>query len=137
MSEAAVAAARNLVDSFKSGDLDAAFANVHPEGVIHEADELWYAGDFVGPDGFREIIETMSSRLQIEVGDYEVFDTAGEETFMKVNVTFTSPETGRRLEMPIVEIYRAKDGKLIDMDIFYKDTAAVIALATETAPATA
>jgi uncharacterized protein len=136
MSEAAVTAARTLIESFRAGDVDKAFDQVHPEGVIHEADELWYGGDWTGPEGFRKIIGIMSSKLDLEILDYEVYDSH-EVTVMNARIRFTSKSSGRQLEMPIVELYRERDGKLVDMDIFYKDTAAVIELANEAVTAEA
>jgi hypothetical protein len=47
---------------------------------------------------------------------------------MNANITFTSKATGRSLTMPVVEIYRGANGQLIDMDIYYKDTAVLLAL---------
>lgn len=132
MSQECETIARRMIDSFRAGDTETAFNCVHPEGVISEADNLPYGGDWVGPDGFREIIATMSTTLEIDIIDYTVFDS-DDVTIMKANITFTSIATGNKVTMPIVELYRARDGKLIDMDIFYKDTAALIALSQERA----
>ena len=133
MSQECVDAARKLVDNFQAGNLEVAFDCVHPDGVITEPSKLWYGGKWVGPDGLREIIETMTSKLDIEVVDYAVFDSE-DITTMKVEIRFRSKETGRTIEMPIVELYRERDGKLIEMDIFYKDTAAVLELADMWSP---
>jgi hypothetical protein len=132
MSQECETIARRMIDSFRAGDAETAFDCVDAEGVIREANRLPYGGDWVGPDGFRQIIATMSTTLEIDIVDYTVFDS-DEVTVMKANITFTSRATGNKVTMPIVELYRAREGKLIDMDIFYKDTAALIALSQERA----
>ena len=132
MSTECEAAARKLLDSMIAGDIAGALSALHDDVVVHEAESLWYPGDWKGLEGFGRVIELMTAKVDLKVHGYEVFD-ADTRTVMNAQVTFTSKATGRTLDMSIVEIYQARDGKLIDMDIYYKDTAAVIALAEETA----
>jgi ketosteroid isomerase-like protein len=132
MSTEAVAAASKLLDSIIAGDMDTALSALRADLVVHEAASLWYPGDWKGPEGFLQVIGLMTSKVDLKVHGYEVFD-AGARAVMNAQVTFTSKATGRTLDMSIVEIYQARDGQLIDMDIYYKDTAAVCALADETA----
>jgi len=112
------------------GDVETALSTLHPELVVHEPDSLWYPGDWHGPQGFSDIIGLMTSKLDLEIKSYETFDSP-QATVMRAEVTFTSKATGRSVDLSVVEVYKARDGRIIDMDIYYKDTAAVIALAEE------
>jgi ketosteroid isomerase-like protein len=121
------AAATQLLDAMKDGDLETAFAALSADNVIHEPASLWYGGDWKGPEGFGQILTTMSQYFDIQINGYEIFE-AGEIAVMKADITFTAKATGRSLTMPVVEIYRGTGGQLVDMDIYYKDTAALLAL---------
>lgn len=120
-------AATKLLDSVMAGDMSSALSTLHADCVIHEPASLWYGGDWKGPDGFAQILQIMTEKLDLTVQSYEVFP-AGDVTVMKAEISFTSKLTGRSLVMPVTEVYRALDGQLVDMDIFYKDTAALRAL---------
>jgi ketosteroid isomerase-like protein len=132
MSQECLDAASKLLDSVMAGDMGAALGTLHAENVVHEPASLWYGGDWKGPGGFAEILGLMTSKLDLKVNSYVVLD-GGDHAVMKAEVTFTSKASGRTLDMPVVELYRSRDGQLVDMDIFYKDTAAVLELANETA----
>lgn len=127
MSSPSSTAATKLLDSVMAGDMPNALSALHADCVVHEPPSLWYGGDWKGPEGFVQIVQIMTDKLDMTVQNYELFD-AGDVTIMKANVAFTSKLTGRTLDMPVVEVYRGRDGQLIDMDIFYKDTAALRAL---------
>lgn len=130
MSSESATAAKKLLDSVIAGDLETASSTLHAECVIHEPENLWYGGDWKGPDGFAQILGLMTSKLDIRVDSYELYE-AGDVAVMNAQITFTAKPNGRSLNTSVVEIYKARDGQLIDMDIFYKDTAAVLALAEE------
>lgn len=127
MTNASSKAATKLLDSIMAGDMPSALSTLHAECVVHEPASLWYGGDWKGPDGFTQILQIMTDKLDLAVQSYEVFPS-DEVTIMKAEISFTSKLTGRSLVMPVTEVYRALDGQLIDMDIFYKDTAALRAL---------
>jgi ketosteroid isomerase-like protein len=122
MSNGPVAA--KLLDSFIAGDLAGAVSVIHADCVVHESAALPYAGDWHGPAGFTELVATMVGLYEVGFAGYEIIDN-GELVSMRAFATFTSRATGRGLETSIVEIYRFRDGQIVDADIFYKDPSAV------------
>src|SRR5271167_2786813 len=127
MTNASSTAATKLLDSVMAGDMASALSALHADCVVHEPPGLWYGGDWRGPDGFVQILQIMTDKLDMIVQSYQIF-SPGDVTIMKAEISFTSKLTGRSLDMPVVEVYQALDGQLIDMDIFYKDTATLRAL---------
>ena len=129
MSSDGVTAARTLLDSMMAGDGAGVMSVLHPDLVVRAAPSLWYGGDHHGPTAFAEAMGVIAERVDAKVTDYQVYD-CDEVTVVNMRATFTAKATGRSMEMPITEIYRVRDGRIVDMDVYYKDTAALLALLT-------
>ncbi len=124
------AAPRKLLDSFMAGDLEGALSAIHPDCVLHEAESLPYAGDWHGKEGFKELVGIMLGAFDLKINGYEVYPST-DVISMKAEGVFTSRKTGRSVTMPLVEIYRIRDGLIVDADIFYKDAMEINKLAAE------
>lgn len=131
VSDDLAASPRKLLDSFSAGDLEAAVSAIHPDCVLHEAESLPYAGDWRGHGGFRELVGIMLSCFDLKILGYEVYESAPDTVSMKAEGIFTSKKSGRSVMMPLVEIYKIKDGLIFDADIYYKDAMAINRLANE------
>ncbi len=117
---------QRMIEAFRAGDLDTALATVHEDLVVHEAASLPYGGDWPGPGAFRDLLHQLGVH-GLEVLTSEIFD-AGNEVVVRFDARFTSPRSAAVIPMPIVEVYRFTDGLISDIDIFYKDTKALIDL---------
>jgi hypothetical protein len=131
MSNGAVAA--RLLDSFIASDLAGAVSTIHADCVVHESQALPYPGDWHGPAGFTELVGVMTGLFDVSFAGYEIIDD-GDQVSMRAHATFTARATGRSLSTSIVEIYRFRDGQIVDADIFYKDPSAVRALTEALVP---
>jgi ketosteroid isomerase-like protein len=62
-------------------------------------------------------------------------DIVAGEAFVavRVNGTMTSRSTDRSMPMDVVDIYQLREGKIARVDVFYKDTAAVVGLGQQEA----
>lgn len=124
MSKQDGAVAAKLLDSFIAGDMDGALSTIHADCVVHESQALPYPGDWHGPAGFGELVGKLVEYFDVKFSSYEVID-GGDTVAMRAFATFTSRASGQSLETSIVEIYRFRDGQIIDADIFYKDPSAI------------
>ena len=115
---------RTFVDLLSGGDADRAFKLLHPNVVVHEADALPYSGTYHGVEGFGQMMEGLSGTFDLQVNKYEVLD-AGDTVIARMDISLTARSSGLSTDMPIVELYRFTDGLISEVDIFYKDTAAV------------
>jgi ketosteroid isomerase-like protein len=120
-----------MVAAFQTGDIQAVLGEFHPECQVHEADSLPYPGTHTGLEGFTELLGSMHTSFDITLENSEIFD-AGDTVVQRVQMTFISRKSGRKISMPVVEVYKFRDGKIIDADVYYKDAAAVGELAQDT-----
>lgn len=118
-------------NALAAGDLDRMMAVAGPDTVVHEAENLPYAGDIVGVDGIRtDLLGKMSAVSDLAVTETSVAQ-AGDRVLVQMTGEFTSKATGRTVAMPMIEIYTVRDGKIRDIDVFYKDTAKINVLFNE------
>jgi hypothetical protein len=55
---------------------------------------------------------------------FDVSD-GGDCAVARMQLTFTNRSSGRVVIMPSVELYRTSDGKVTELDIYYKSTSAI------------
>ncbi len=48
-----------FVDAFARGDIDTALGHLAPHSLVDEADGLAFSGQYRGPDGFKQLLDTM------------------------------------------------------------------------------
>lgn len=126
MPNQATAVVDSMIAALLAGDLDGMTVNFHPEITLREADCLPYPGVFTGIKAFREdLLGKLLAGLDLEVEEREVLDASNGIVVVRMCGKFTSKHTGRSVQMPMVEIYQVVDGKIVDVDIYYKDAAAI------------
>ncbi|MFJ3921561.1 nuclear transport factor 2 family protein [Streptomyces sp. NPDC090022] len=111
----------------ESGAIEEALELIDPELVIHEAESLPYPGDFHGPAGFVQLAEKVFGLADLSISDVRLLED-GDTVVSRSRATFTARATGRVLETEVVELYTFRDGRIADIDAFYKDTHAVVEL---------
>jgi ketosteroid isomerase-like protein len=103
-------------------------ALLHDDFVVHEAGGLPFSGDYHGPQGFFDLLNRMNEALELMVGPITT-DPLGDETVAaRFRLTFTSRTSGKSVEMGLVEIYTVRDGRIAELDVYYKDPGAVASL---------
>jgi hypothetical protein len=127
MSQANVDVVRRFEDAFVRGDLDEVLSLLTEDVVVHEAASLPYAGEHRGHDGFLRLADAfnrvweMTSEL-----DLTFLDTGTDRVVVLVAYDVVARATGRPFRLDHVEIYTVRDGRIADLDIYYKDTAAMV-----------
>jgi uncharacterized protein len=117
-----------FVQAFIDGDSQRMRSYLADDVVLHEAAVLPYGGDHLGVEGFFRSLQTASSIFDAEALKWELMD-AGDKVILHMLVRLTSRRTGKILEIPVVEIFAFRDGKIIDDDVYYKDASLVAGLA--------
>jgi hypothetical protein len=128
MSSPSAAVVRKFLDSFAGGDVPTALSCFAEDCVVDEAHGLPFSGRYVGHAGFLDILGRMSAHFDAKVTSTEVLD-AGEVVIGKLGLTFTSKASGRELATTVVELYTVAQGRITHADVYYKDPAALSALA--------
>ncbi|WP_244970981.1 nuclear transport factor 2 family protein [Gordonia jinghuaiqii] len=98
----------------------------HPDIVVREADELPYGGEWKGKEGLRALMTKISSLAHLTVSDIDIFDVDENNVITRQVATFKREGADATLTLPMVEVYRFENEQIIEIDVFYKDTKAMI-----------
>src|ERR1700721_399460 len=101
---------------------------LHDDFVVHEAGGLPFSGDYHGPQGFFELLNRMNDVLDLAVGSIATEPLGDDAVAARFRLTFISRASGKSVEMALVEIYTVRDGRITELDVYYKDPAAIAAL---------
>lgn len=105
------------------GDQDGFFAAVTDETEFHEAPSLPYAGVYRGLAAIKRGAGMMFGAWDNFSFDVLQYGAGGDVVFVHVMIGGTGRKTGKSFSMPIVELWRLKDGKIVEIRPFYFDTA--------------
>jgi ketosteroid isomerase-like protein len=113
--------------AFVRGDMDEVLSLLHEHIVVHEAPSLPYGGDHRGHDGFLKLAATFNRVWEMTSPLDLTFLDAGETAVVVfVRYDVVARATGNALTLDHVEIYTVRDGKIADLDVYYRDTAAIV-----------
>ena len=127
--QGAVDIVRQWYELVLAGDLESAGAMMHDDFVLHEPAALPYGGEYHGAAGFFEIMGRINERFEAGLAaPVEYFD-ATDPVVIRLVGRFTSRATGETVEMSVVELYYVRDGKIAELDVYYKDPGAIAAIA--------
>ena len=117
---------RAVLEAFSHGDLDGVLSQFADDVVVRQASGIPHGGTHSGRTAFLAMLTTLDSTYKIENEDeHTVVTDAGDVVLLRMNPTFTSRSTGRSATIPTVEVYTVTDGRIVDVDVYYKDTAAL------------
>jgi len=103
--------------------------------VFSEPESLPFGGDYLGKDGFTQLLRNVSRHFRVELDEPRIVD-GGSFVAVRVQGTMTARATGRRMRMQVVDLYELRDRKITRVDVFYKDPLALTELCREGAAAT-
>jgi uncharacterized protein len=101
---------------------------LHDEFVAYEAGGLPYSGEYLGPQGFFELLAKMNEGLELTLGPAPQYLRTDDTIAVRSRLKFTARASGESVEMDLVEIYTVRDGLIVELDVYYKDPSAVAAL---------
>lgn len=110
-----------------AGNRDGLRSLLHEDVVAHEAPTLPYGGDHHGPDAFMNLFETVQSTWEFtEVFQYTYYESGPDTVILQVEVDSVAAATGKPIRLRLAEIFRIRDNKIAELDIYYWDTAAML-----------
>jgi ketosteroid isomerase-like protein len=127
MSKANVEVVERFEHAFVRGDMDEVITLLSTDIVVHEAPSLPYAGDHRGIEGFLRLAEAFNGVWAIKSPlDLTFLDAGEDKVVVLVKYEAEARATGAVLTLPHVEVYTVQDGKITDLDVYYRDTAAIL-----------
>ena len=101
---------------------------LHDDFVVHEAGGLPFSGDYYGWQGFYELLNRMNDVLDLTASPITTDSLGDDAVAARFRLRFISRASGESVEMGLVEIYTLRDGRIAELDVYYKDPAAVAAI---------
>jgi hypothetical protein len=124
--------ARQVVDDaytalFKQNDLDGFLRDFDAESELVEAKSLPYGGAFRGRETIKSAIQNVFGYWSVFSFDIESIVYGDEYVIAYGYFRATSSRTGKKIDMPLTEVWRIHDGKVRLCSPIYSDTHAAIA----------
>ncbi|MBF2050539.1 MAG: nuclear transport factor 2 family protein [Elainella sp. C42_A2020_010] len=131
MSQENLETIRYLFQAVENRDVAGVLAAYAPEIVIRDAASLPYGGIHHGLEGAKHHIEIAAqtwNHRQPEAARKMngVFLDAGEYVVVLWRLKGLEANSGRTIDSPVVSIYRMRDKKIIESQMFYADTTAIV-----------
>jgi ketosteroid isomerase-like protein len=101
---------------------------LHDDFVVHEAGGLPFSRDYHGSEGFFDLLNRMNDVLELTAGPVTTDPLGDAAVAARFRLRFISRASGESVEMGLVEIYTVRDGRIAELDVYYKDPAAVAAI---------
>lgn len=108
------------------GDFGPIADTLDPDCVLHQPASLPYGGEWHGPAGFEAWIKAFGAQWSsLEVRDPQFFP-CGDVVVSRSHVHAVARATGRPVDWPLLQFFRVRDGKILELRPFHWDTAAML-----------
>ena len=108
------------------GDFSSIAATLDPECVIYQPASLPYGGEWRGHRGFEAWMHAFAQQWSIlELKDTELYPN-GDVIVSKSHVYAISKATGLHLDWPLLQFFRMRENKVLELRPFYWDTATLL-----------
>lgn len=118
---------QDALDAADRGDDTAAMSIFHPDVIAHEAGALPFGGDHLGRPAYLAMLGALHSTYALDVRDKQIID-GGDRVVLRLDLALTAAGTGRTGTQICLVVLSFVDGLVTDVDIFYKDTEAMVGL---------
>lgn len=110
-----------------SGDFGPIAATLDPECVLYQPLSLPYGGEWRGHDGFERWMHSFAQTWTfLEVRDPEQMPL-GEVVVIRSHVYAERRGTGEKLDWPLLQYFKFREGLILELWPFYWDTAKLMA----------
>lgn len=108
------------------GEMETVLEQLDPQIVVREQESLPYENIYRGHDGFKQLFADLNKVwADFSFSLEEVYD-AGEIVVAVVRLRGKSKRSGESLDMPMVELWKMRDGKATECRSIVWDTAAML-----------
>ena len=108
------------------GDFSGVAATLDPDCVIYQPESLPYGGEWRGHSGFEAWMKAFAEQwASLEVKDSELYPN-GNVIVSKSHVYAVAKKTGRNADWPLLQFFRVRNGKIVELRPFHWDTASML-----------
>jgi ketosteroid isomerase-like protein len=131
MSQENVENIRRYFKAVEDRDVAGVLAAYDPEIVIRDAESLPYGGVYHGLAGAKQHAEGAAqtwNHLQsaAERKMDAVFLDSGDYVIVLWRLRGLATSSGSRLDLPVVNVYKLRGGKIVESQMFYSDTVSIL-----------
>ncbi|WP_026239281.1 nuclear transport factor 2 family protein [Parafrankia discariae] len=116
-----------LLAAVGGGNWDELSEILHPEFTITEPRSLPWGGVHIGIGSYITLMTAIVGMFDLDFRT-EWLLRQGDRMILRATVTFTDRATGNNVAMPTVELFTISGGLLRASEVYFADTAALLAL---------
>lgn len=94
--------------------------------VLVEPESLPHGGRHEGLDDFRSVQAGMRELWEQRIEGAEYWQCAEDRVVLRIVIRWTARATGRSVVLPMVDLIRFSDGKIVQIEAFVHDTKALL-----------
>ena len=117
---------REFWDRLKARRLGDAELLLHDDLVIRMPPSLPYGGVYHGRAGFRDNLARITALFEPENLRFDYLD-ATNPVVIRILGRFTAKANGKSAETDLTNLYYVRNGRIAEIDVYYKDPAAISA----------
>jgi ketosteroid isomerase-like protein len=127
---------QRFVTALARGELDDCLELVADGIVFSEARSLPFGGDWTGKQGVRDLFTAVARQYRVRLGPPQVLGGGVGGIVVRMSGRIIGRASGTQLPLDCLDLYQVEHGLISRVDVFYKDAAAVAALAADPGTAT-
>ncbi len=109
------------------GDFSVIAETLHPKCVLFQPHSLPYGGEWHGPEGFHSWMKAFGEEWSsLEVRDPHFFPSGDDVVFSRSHVFAVARRTGQDIDWPLLQFFRVKDDRILELRPFHWDTATML-----------
>jgi ketosteroid isomerase-like protein len=94
--------------------------------TVIEPASLPHGGTHHGLDEYRSLQDQMRRLWDQRIESAEYWQCADDRVALRIVITWTARATGRSVALPMIDMLRFRDGKVIEVEAFVQDTKALL-----------
>ncbi len=119
------AALIRVFDELQQGEDTGFWALFHPDASFHEASCLPYGGSHQGIEAIKSAYFEMCGTFSAMQSEFHEVLTAGDYCILYQSIQFTVAANGNQGGFPVAEMFRFREGKIIEWRANYFDACAM------------
>jgi ketosteroid isomerase-like protein len=120
---------QRFVTALARGEVDDCLELVADGIVFSEARSLPFGGDWTGKQGVRDLLAAVARQYRVRLGPPQVIGAGVGGVVVRMSGRIIGRATGVQLPLDCLDLYQVENGLIARVDVFYKDAAAIAALA--------
>jgi ketosteroid isomerase-like protein len=97
-----------------------------PRLTVIEPVSLPHGGRHHGVEQYRALQAKMRELWAQQIESAEYWQCADDRVVLRIVIKWTARETGRFVVLPMIDLMRFQDGKIIEVEVFLQDTKALL-----------